>query len=929
MQFKLKVIPRALLGVVGAGLTLSMAPAFAQQAPQRLERIEVTGSNIKRVDSETVAPVEVITREEIQRSGRPNIAEVLRNIPANAGGSFGESFANSFAPGAAGISLRGLGQKTTLVLINGRRVAGYGFAQNLQDSFVDLNAIPTSAVERVEILKDGASAIYGSDAIAGVVNIILRKDFTGLEGTIGGGRSEGKNEYSANLTGGWGDLSRDRFNIFATLDLYKRDLLELSDTKFGHTRDMRGQLGGRNFTSLTGGGTWRQVTGATTLTNNYRATSECPGQVLTGPQAVAAGLINLSSNLSAATRATNTAMAAATNTFCSKDFNDQFTALPETERVGLITRGTYQFTPSTQGYLEFGYSHNQTKQTFQDPFFAGTTGLQNTPAGLRPFTYNITFAPGVAGNPFASNARYVGVLADLGTRDLKIDSNTARVLTGLTYMLGNWDFDSAVGYSRNEIDQQNINRITLAGTSAAFGVPTSPQPPVPISTSSSYNLDKFSTNSQAVRDSIRINFPRKSTSELEFVDTKASTQIEQLRLPGGPVGVAIGGELRKEKLNDRPDPFASNGNILGQGITATNGDRTNYAIFTEFALPIFKQLEAQVAGRFDHYSDYGSSRTPKFGLKYTPNEVIAFRGNWGKGFRAPTLPEISPSVATFFTSVIDPEDGVSRQVSGVFAGNPSLKAETSVSSTAGIIFEPARNFNVSIDAYKIRWRNVVASEGFQSIINRTCPAGGPGCPTTTQVVRDPSTNQVVTILSNYQNLSERRTSGVDVDLRYIFPTTPVGKFTFRTNATYIHTFTEATTGGSPTECVAHNGCTNTIPRVRASFTLDWDYGPLAVTGRANYIHGYYQDLLGSTFFSDANDPRFQNGAYRTRVAPYTSYDLSARYNITKNLSVTAAAINLFNKVPPYDPGFSGTTLYDFSVYDVRGRQVRANLTYKM
>ena len=145
-----------------------------------MQRVEITGSNIKRIDAETVAPVEVITREEIERSGQPTIADVLRNLPANTGGSFGESFSNSFAPGAAGISLRGLGQKTTLVLINSRRVTGYGFAQNLQDTFVDLNSIPSSAVERVEILKDGASAIYGSDAIAGVVNIIMRRDYQRL-----------------------------------------------------------------------------------------------------------------------------------------------------------------------------------------------------------------------------------------------------------------------------------------------------------------------------------------------------------------------------------------------------------------------------------------------------------------------------------------------------------------------------------------------------------------------------------------------------------------------------------------------------------------------------------------------------------------------------------------------------------------------------
>ncbi len=171
-MFEMKPIARQLLLACGglAGALMLAGPAAAQQTQQsqeqKLERVTITGSNIRRTDTETVAPVEIITREEIEKSGRATVADVLRTVPSATGGSFNEAFSNSFAPGAAGISLRGLGQKTTLVLINGRRVAGYGFAQNLQDTFVDLNSIPTSAVERIEILKDGASAIYGSDAIA-------------------------------------------------------------------------------------------------------------------------------------------------------------------------------------------------------------------------------------------------------------------------------------------------------------------------------------------------------------------------------------------------------------------------------------------------------------------------------------------------------------------------------------------------------------------------------------------------------------------------------------------------------------------------------------------------------------------------------------------------------------------------------------------
>ncbi len=173
----IKPIVRCLAVAFGGSVVLASF-AYAQQTPsqpaQKQERIEVTGSNIKRVDTETVAPVQVITREEIEKSGKTTIADVLRDLPANQGNSYNETFTNSFSPGASGISLRGLGLKATLTLVNGRRMASYGFAQNLQDTYVDLNSIPTSAVERVEILKDGASAIYGADAVAGVVNILSR-----------------------------------------------------------------------------------------------------------------------------------------------------------------------------------------------------------------------------------------------------------------------------------------------------------------------------------------------------------------------------------------------------------------------------------------------------------------------------------------------------------------------------------------------------------------------------------------------------------------------------------------------------------------------------------------------------------------------------------------------------------------------------------
>ncbi|MDQ3027370.1 MAG: TonB-dependent receptor [Pseudomonadota bacterium] len=904
-QIKRKKLSGALVQALGAGVAVSVivTAAHAQQA-QRIEKIEVTGSNIKRVDQETVAPVEIITRDQIERTGQATVAEVLRNIPSNTGGSFGESFSNSFAPGAAGISLRGLGQKTTLVLLNGRRTAGYGFAQNLQDSFVDLNSIPSSAVERIEILKDGASAIYGSDAIAGVVNIILRKDFRGVELSAKAGYFEGKHDYRLNATAGWGDLARDRWSAFATLDYYKRDHLLLSETDFGASRDYRQYPGGRNFRSLTAGGTWRELTATGGLSSNHRASSECAqfgGVVLTGPQAVEQGLLGATS-----------ALALASNTFCSKDFNNQLSALPQTERIGLISRFTKEFSANATGYIDLGLSRVENFQTFTAPLWV-TTALEPTAAGLRPFAFTANFAPGAAGNPFGNRARWVGNLQSFGTRDSELVSDTVRILAGLTFNVRGWDLDSAVGFSRNEIESNALNRTTKIGMSNALGIGSGPQPPVPLVTSSSINLDRQSTISADIRNSILANIKRESTSELKFVDTKASTEL--WRMGGGNAGLAIGAEFRNEKLSDRPDTLAATGQVLGQGITATEGERDNYAVYAEMSLPITRRIEASIAGRYDHYSDYGTSTTPKAGIKFKATDSLLFRANWGKGFRAPTLPEISPSVATFFVQVNDPVTGATNvQISGVFAGNPNLEPEESTSTTAGIVFEPNANFSMGVNYYRIDWTNIVLAPGFQGIVN----GGDP-----TRVIRDPVTGNIVTVFNNYLNASKTLTSGWDLEARYRM-TTGMGRWTTRANFSYVDSFFQ-----DGVEYAGTNGQgTSTIPRVRGQVAMDLDVRGFSTTLAANYIRHYREDNLAPSFFT-VGDPRFQNQVHPTNIPSYITYDLFAKYQLTRNLSISGSVVNLHNKLPFASPGYDATNIYDVSLYDVRGRQFRLGVTLKM
>jgi iron complex outermembrane recepter protein len=237
MKFRQKAISAATIGAISiaATATLLAGQAMAQTptpipapAPQKVEKIEVTGSNIKRVDSETSAPIQVITRAEIERSGKQSVTELLRSLPSNAGGGLNDiTGANSFSSGASSVSLRGLGSSATLVLLNGRRIAPFGPADpNFgQSGVVNLDALPLDVVDRIEIVKDGASAIYGSEAVAGVVNIILRKDFTGalVSGSFSINRDSEYKISRASTTLGFGDLARDRYNVFINYERYQRE----------------------------------------------------------------------------------------------------------------------------------------------------------------------------------------------------------------------------------------------------------------------------------------------------------------------------------------------------------------------------------------------------------------------------------------------------------------------------------------------------------------------------------------------------------------------------------------------------------------------------------------------------------------------------------------------------------------------------------
>ena len=920
MKFRYSPVALAVFAALGsAGLT----PVAAQQAQpqaQSLERVTITGSNIRRTDQETVSPVEIISREQIERSGSQSVSEVLAKLPITSSGAFNET-ANSFAPGTTSVSLRGLGQDATLVLLNGRRIAGYGFAQNIQDSFVDLSSIPVSAIERIEILKDGASAIYGSDAIAGVVNVILRRDYQGIEASANVGFFQGKNDYRASIVAGFGDLGTQKFNLFGVLDYYKRDGLTMADTDFGADRDFRDKEGGRNFQSLSGG-TWQGIGAAgSAAANARRAYAECPTPI--GYQeGVARGLFPV--NQSALPSGTGANQPG--NSYCFRDYASVFQVMPDLERIGFLGRGTYDFSAKVQGYAEFGYSRTESDYVFQEPFFTGnptgTTRLYPLPNGqLSSSPFNMTFAPGAAGNPLSTNAFYQGVMNDFGTRNTNVKADAYRILAGLKYSFGTWDFDSAAGWSKSDVEQTSKVLFT-DGVIAAMGIPSTLQPPRPVVTSSQYNINTPSVNSPALRASMFGSNNRNAESELKFIDTRATTEFGSL--PGGPIGLALGGEFRKESITDIPTQLARTGGILGQGSTFVDGERDNLAFYGELALPITRQLEAQLALRYDDYSDFGSATTPKVGLKFRPAPELLLRANWGRGFKAPSLPEITPSSAFFFTFVEDPAiPGVLSQIAGSINANPSLEAEKSRSFTMGLVFEPSRDFSASIDYYQIKWTNQVAFPDFQTYAND---------PNSPNVSKDPQTGVILSIAGQYINLGEVFTSGVDLDVRYK-RSTPYGRVGTRLAATYVDEYEINGEEVAGTNFAWQYSNTSAIPRWRGQWSFDWEQGPWVAQFAINYIHSYWR-TYGTTNAPSYFVPGSVNGIPQTgtlnRKSPsYTTLDLYGRYMVTPALGVSASIVNILDEEPIYDPSFSTTYFYDRQAgYDIRGRTFRIGVDYK-
>ena len=877
-------LARALAPAFSAGAatlaaTLFIPSAHAQAVAQSIEKIEVTGSNIKRVDAEGPAPVQVITRQEIERSGYSTLADVMRFLPANSALAYEETFTGSFSRGSSGVSLRGLGQRATLTLINGRRMANMPFAQNLQDAFVDLNSIPLAAIERIEVLKDGASAIYGSDALAGVVNIILRKDFVGIEGTAGYGRTKHGDgeETRASLAAGHGDLAKDRFNVIGVVDYLKRDAVWVRDRDWSRTADQSRYQGGTDLRStLSSPGNYARVPGTNPFPGARLPFASCPADRL----AVPPGSVLQ----------------------CVEDTNQFPTLIPETDRFGFFSRLTYAFSPSLTGFAELGY--NKTN-TFTQLLPFGVPSTQVGPGVARQV--NARLPVGNPSNPYTVPVDVRYRFDDVGPRQVDNDVEATRAVAGLKGNWGKWDWESALLYAKSEATQDDINGIRVSGLLSVIA-------------DGSYNFLNPAANSQAVYDRLRVNYQRRGETEIKQWDAKVTGEL--MEMAHGPLAMAAGFETRKETLLDESDDVLASGDVLGRGSNRAQGSRTLTSGYVEFNVPVLKNLEVQAAGRLDHYSDFGSSTTPKVAFRWTPTKEFLLRGSWAKGFRAPNLVEAGDSAAFAFNTVVDTRRCEinaaycpAGSVAAIIASGTDLVPEKSTSKNVGFVWDITRDVNLAVDAFDIQQKNIINTEGVQTILDGETanPAYAARVIRTAPDAQDISRGApgaIVGVLNQFVNLTELRTKGVDLDLRWRLWKGDAGTFTFTSTNSYLHEYETQLVREDPLTDFAG---TYGLPRLRSIHSLLWDRGPWATTIAWNHVDSY-----------DASTSAPPGAA---KIGNWDTFDLQVSYTGFRNLKLTFGGRNVLDRDPPIDLS-SGLVPYDFSQHNPRGAYWYAMASYR-
>jgi iron complex outermembrane recepter protein len=900
--------------------------AAASDANSSLAEIVVTGTSIKGLDAVGALPVTVLKAEDIARTGATSAEDLFRYISsASSSGSAVQAQATGFQTGSiATISLRGLGSARTLILINGQRSAPYGGGSTgAAGNSVDISAIPFAAIERVEILQDGASAIYGSDAIAGVVNFILRDDFQGIDASVYAGaptRSGGGTEQQGNFFGGIGDLKTDRYNV--TLGL-----------SFDHTQDILGAT--RPFATRYSPQFGNDVTSSFAFPANIAV---FPAPPKGAPTTINPAVGNCAPSLNDVNFPAQ----------CRFDNSPYDSVQPDTKKANGLLNAHYQISDTTQLYAQASFAHVETLTqvqpvplSFQNPLLPSNPFLAFQAALLAskyPTYHNPAITPTAAAfllpptspyypTAFAAANGMAGLPLNLIYRDfangVRLEEDTAdttRAVGGWKGELAGWDFDTAVLYSEVKVKEDLKSGFPLYSKI------------MPLLDGGSINPFGPTTDPAALAAAKATEFVGQDwSSKTSLTSLSGTASRTLLDLPGGEMKGAVGAEVRRETFVYDPSTSIQTGDITGQGGNQLPEDaaRSVESAFLEVNMPIVHMLDADAAVRYDHYQGVGSTVNPKGSLKFQPFQWWLLRASAGSGFRAPSLTDLYAAQATGVTSngtrdpikcpTFDPNNqACSFQFSTVTGGNPDLKPEKSTTLTLGTVFEPMTNVSLGFDTFWIYLKDAIVVGGLPvaTILQNAASA--------TQfanlITRDANGN-IVFISQTNANLFKENVSGTDVNLRYAFDIGDYGRISLLGSGTYYYKFATQNPNGSWTGQIDKGLTTvsGVISRWRHSLSLVYDIGNWNASLTQHYQKKYHDSAGNIT------------GATR-EVGQYDTVDGQISYNFDKAWTFTLGVINIGDAAPPYANYASSANNfvggYDLSYADPRGRFVYGRVGFK-
>jgi iron complex outermembrane receptor protein len=902
---KLRVVSVAVATVVG-GLA---SPAVAQQEAQQIERVTVTGSAIKRIDAETAVPVTIIKADDLKSQGITSVEQIMATI---ASVQSSQNMASAIGLGTGGVShanMRGIGADKTLVLLNGYRIAN----DAVSGAAPDMNMIPFSAIDRIEVLRDGASSLYGTDAIGGVINFITKRDYTGGSLTAGYDmpQQDGGTTRSGQLGFGIGDLGAQGWNVFGTLSFKKRDAID------GDQRDFNKRIVGglsnstypANYQVSTGGAYYSPLAPSCNAENLIPNAGSTGCRIVTPPYVSISPRSETVSGLLKGTFTVSNNLTLGAEAYVSKN---------EVEtRIAPVPYGGYWINPGTTYFPTEALSNPAYSPTF-DPY--GAAGYEfNNPTKQFP-------------NPVLTEAG--GVLVwwrDMinGPRQGLDKAKQHRVLLTAEGLAGGWDYRAAVSLNRTQNDRfltggyadgDVIGEGLIRGIINPFG-------------------EQTAEAEALIKGAANVGLLSTSIGKVTSFSASASRELGDWLGAGRGAQVAVGTEYRREDYRDfnhREFAVAVSASTGVDPDAHAEGKRNITAAYAELNVPLSKALDLTGSVRHDRYSDSGSSTNPKLSLRYQPSKAVLLRGSVSTGFRAPSLYELNQSTGFTntgsFNNPVNCPDGVpvdpatagancDVQFQNFFGGNPDLKPEKSNSATLGLVFEPFQGASVTVDLWRVKVKDVIGTlaqetlfaaanfDKFKQYFHFVQP--GNVLPISSIACRDGATSPSCGYVDGrVQNLGGTRTSGIDLGFQYRL-SGATGRWDFTYDGTYVREYEYQDYADGPwNKNVGIYSGAGPVFKWQHNLGLNWSSGRFAAGLSTHYKSGYIdQDPSGT-------------------VSSYMTADAFASFSPFKGTTLLVGVRNLTDREPPFSNQsalFQGGG-WDSRFYDPVGRTVYVRAT---